>query len=609
MVGIDRSDAGSTTVTVPADAQMMVCTTSGFRNSIGYFSGGSLRIGGQAMTLVQGGDASTAAWQGVMGYKVVPPTGARSLSWNWAGTSSATDRGGIMCAYYKDIDTASAVRSTSCTQSSSNPHTTGSIAAQTGDLAVAFVFQFVNPGTDTTFTWTGATEVTEFARVADFADGALAEARPSANLTIAASGAQNQDGGICGMVVRPAGGGPPPPPPPPPTVTLRNVDGGPTYYAQFANALPSTPAFFPIGVWGSYNHTQANIDLDKAAGLNTYVWVADNSFMGTIRANGMKVIQDEENRTNVGTETAGWLLADEIDMTQGPGAGYTTLQNIMNSLPQDGRLRYANYGKGVLAWETDSEASGFVNFPGLHLTSADMYFWTDLSRVCSSSEGGALWYHNGLLSSPRTLTTAECRGSWNYGYIVDRMRYLDGLQGGTSPQQRKPIWAFVELGWSFTESASQGGRAIQPAEVRSAVWHSVIAGARGIIYFQHSFGGPCMTHHVLRDACYTAIRTEVTTINQRLRALAPVLNAPFADGYVTASSGIRAMAKKGPDGAYYVFAGVKQAGTNQTATFRVAAGATVEVLNEGRTLTVQGGQFTDTFGDINTIHIYKITGG
>jgi hypothetical protein len=206
------------------------------------------------------------------------------------------------------------------------------------------------------------------------------------------------------------------------------------------------------------------------------------------------------------------------------------------------------------------------------------------------------------------LTAAECRGGWNYGYVLDRLRFLDGLDGA-SPAQRKPIWAFVELGWPFSETAAQGGRAIQPAEVRSAVWHSVIAGARGIIYFQHSFGGPCPTHHVLRDSCYTAIRTEVTTINQRLTALAPVLNAPFADGYVTASSGIRAMAKKGPDGAYYVFAGVQQAGTNQPATFNVAAGTTVEVLYEGRTLTVSGGQFTDTFADINTIHIYKITGG
>jgi hypothetical protein len=117
---------------------------------------------------------------------------------------------------------------------------------------------------------------------------------------------------------------------------------------------------------------------------------------------------------------------------------------------------------------------------------------------------------------------------------------------------------------------------------------------------------------VLRDtSCYSAIITEVTTINQRIKDLAPVLNGQFADGYVTPSAGVRAMAKKDGTtaGVYYIVAGVTQAGSNQAATFSIASGTAVEVLYESRTLTVRGGQFTDTFTDINTIHIYKITGG
>src|SRR5262245_57318400 len=70
MVGIGKSNTGSTTVTVPADAQMIVCTTSGYREAVGYFSGGRITIGGSPMTLVAGGDASTAAWQGTLGYRV-----------------------------------------------------------------------------------------------------------------------------------------------------------------------------------------------------------------------------------------------------------------------------------------------------------------------------------------------------------------------------------------------------------------------------------------------------------------------------------------------------------------------------------------------------------
>ena len=37
----------------------------------------------------------------------------------------------------------------------------------------------------------------------------------------------------------------------PPAPTLTSIDGGPAYYGQFANPLPSSPSYFPIGVWGA----------------------------------------------------------------------------------------------------------------------------------------------------------------------------------------------------------------------------------------------------------------------------------------------------------------------------------------------------------------------
>ena len=47
----------------------------------------------------------------------------------------------------------------------------------------------------------------------------------------------------------------------------------------------------------------------------------------------------------------------------------------------------------------------------------------------------------------------------------------------------KPVWAVVELGHPFSES---DWPTITPAQVRAAVWQSLIAGARGIVYFNHS---------------------------------------------------------------------------------------------------------------------------
>ena len=63
--------------------------------------------------------------------------------------------------------------------------------------------------------------------------------------------------------------------------------------------------------------------------------------------------------------------------------------------------------------------------------------------------------------------------------------------------------AFVELGHPFTE---EDWPSITPAQARAAVWSSIIHGAQGIIYFNHSFGGPCQTQHILRDPCYAGMR-------------------------------------------------------------------------------------------------------
>ena len=51
-------------------------------------------------------------------------------------------------------------------------------------------------------------------------------------------------------------------------------------------------------------------------------------------------------------------------------------------------------------------------------------------------------------------------------------------------------------------------------------------------------------------------------------------------------------------------------GTTGSKTFTLPAGVTgsqVEVLNENRTIQVQGGKFTDSFANEYTHHVYKIS--
>jgi hypothetical protein len=100
----------------------------------------------------------------------------------------------------------------------------------------------------------------------------------------------------------------------------------------------------------------------------------------------------------------------------------------------------------------------------------------------------------------------------------------------------------------------------------------------------------------------------VTELNSQITELAPVLNAPFADGYVTAKGPAKVMAKRGPDDAWYVFAGADTPrNTASDVVFSVAAGSDVEVLFENRYLNVRDGKFVDEFADGNAVHVYRVT--
>ena len=116
------------------------------------------------------------------------------------------------------------------------------------------------------------------------------------------------------------------------------------YYSQFSNSLPSDPNYFPLGVWFESVISQADIDLDKDAGLNLYVVLTANSNLSLVQRNGMRaILQQSEWRTNQtainSPAVAGWELRDEIDMQQGQrgrgDTGRTTLNNILAQLPND----------------------------------------------------------------------------------------------------------------------------------------------------------------------------------------------------------------------------------------------------------------------------------
>jgi Domain of unknown function (DUF4082) len=382
-------------------------------------------------------------------------------------------------------------------------------------------------------------------------------------------------------------------------------EGGPSYYGKFASTKAWTdPNFFPIGVWMESVIQSSDAATDKAAGLNLYVNPTGNTDDSLIRAAGMY----EFGGSGGGAETVGYNLADEVDMVYGPGydqwsgqggwntcipiqdqggkCGYTVMQTFNNRMPNDGHPRYANYGKGVNMWESDQQAQVFVN-KYQQLVSSDMYFYTD-PNLCPNE--AKTWLG---------IATDKCRRSSSYGLIIDKERRLDGMDGA-----RMPIYAFVEVGHPFTESTAP---TINGDQIAGAVMNSLIHGARGVIYFNHSFGGACQSQHLLRDACGAANRPKVTETNQRIAALAPVLNSPSYQW--TANAALDTMLKAS-GGSYYLFAMPGANGGTGSQTLSLPAGlraSTAQVMFENRTVAINGGQFSDSFAAEYSYHIYKIT--
>lgn len=388
-------------------------------------------------------------------------------------------------------------------------------------------------------------------------------------------------------------------------VTLREVDGGADYYARFDQGLPVAADFFPIAVWFASVTSRADARADASMGINTYLELTANSDVSLIDDLGLHAIPSVPH-----DDAAGLLVADEVDMWAGPGDGVWTGAypgegqvceadvacgySIMSELAgaaASGTMTVANYGKGVAFWESDDEARRFIGYTDV--VSADTYWFTD-PNICGATEGG--WGPGGGQAIP----WAECRRAANYGWTVEHVRSL------VEPAASKPVWNFVEVGHPFGDS---GGPGVTAAQVRAAVWSGIIHGARGVVYFNHGFGGDCPAENVLRSECGDEIRAEVAELNAQLDELAPTLNAPFVDGLVTVEGDVD-VAVKLSDGEFTVIAASTRAEAQQVEfTSGCRAATTADVLGEDRSIPVADGRFADEFADGEAVHVYRLDGG
>jgi len=436
----------------------------------------------------------------------------------------------------------------------------------------------------------------------------------------------------------------------PPGVALQAIDGGPTYFATKSAKSAWLDGHILLGAWMEQPENATEVAYDAGTGDNIYWGLPGppRADYNVIRAGGMHVSAPDTTPAT-GSETVAYDGSDESDTNYGPDSnGWDPNSNVYNQsaciplgsqcgytaanffytgqptsygspgYPIDGTAVHQGYGKGVLFLESDPQAATFMKYSDI--LSADSYWITDPDLQQPSQGGCALLPDSATAcgdGSGSGLTTAQRQLPANYGYDVKQIKRLQALNGGS-----KPVVVDIETGCPFNNT-----NCTTPAQMQAAAWHSLIAGARGIIWFQHNFGGPCVDFRSIIDGSNPAsgmyncqqtpgvtlhaMVTALTAFNAEVNGLNDVLLSPFANGYVTTSGDVSTMAKDS-NGSFYIFAGSGRLASpptaNQQVTFTVAGAptTTVTVVNENRTIPVVNGVFSDTFADASSVHIYKV---
>lgn len=432
-----------------------------------------------------------------------------------------------------------------------------------------------------------------------------------------------------------------------------------TYYSAFANAASGTyNTTYPQG-WNSLNFIPFGpFDSDVAGTPEETTWAAvgwqtmfnddTSTTLSLMRANGWYEVQNWQGPIISGssTETVGLLSADDnagtyAECCSGPLSS-TSAAN------QNGRLWWYNTNWQQITGAPINGAPGGtvagtfltpVTIPGgstrhIDAQSSDLYAFGGCNNGAYSQEqaAGQLGAMYDQSTTQIAVSQSQCTRGSSYGDVISAQR----LQG-----VGEPLYTLVEDGQPYTVTDPTGNTYITPPQLNWAVWSSYIHGARGTVWFDHTFGGPNQCDLCLQSGGYyttiqagqtVSIFTQVTNTNALVAQMAPQLNSPKAIGYATVSpagytsdddiiltsppsfaplhtSGIEIRTVW--DGSnFYIFADTRddQSTTGISATFTLndPAATSVNVIGESRSIPVVSGFFTDTFAKASTVHIYQV---
>ncbi|MEU7531988.1 hypothetical protein AB0A74_40070 [Saccharothrix sp. NPDC042600] len=378
------------------------------------------------------------------------------------------------------------------------------------------------------------------------------------------------------------------------------------YYKKWANGPNPTgdPNVFPITVWmQDPSGVENGVKLGKAypgIGIGTGLGLWEDEWWylrreGLIETDWRVYVDPKRVDTVLGDQGhehnyVGYLVADEPDMNKVYGDVFHPEMQPSAILAKSDETRakdpsrptYINFGVWM-GTPGGSVGYGYV----------EKSYEEDMKTYCSAADIASADYY-GWTHPDR----GDRVGAFSYGEVIDTMRKWCGPD--------KPLYGFVETGHPHTH-----GETIEPDQVESAVWNTILHGATGINYFAHSFytEGKGEYSSVLTRPEITA---KVKAVNARLQALAPVLNAASLPG-VTAKSDngipVSVLHKQAQDAKWVIAqtdgnTSVPRSGAARVEISVPVRSGTATVVDENRTVSIENGKIVDDFGPYQ-VHVYR----
>lgn len=378
-------------------------------------------------------------------------------------------------------------------------------------------------------------------------------------------------------------------------------EGGAEYWKQFEKtdqAGWSDPTFFPVVAWYDSASDDSEILFDKKLGINTYVGMPDTLDSQLLDDQNMYWIGGALNETFT-SSTKSWVghfLDDEVDGRFSPKAGKEHLAERKAEAPP-GLFSYANFTYMVLENDLDASVSTSYLNDFTDVVSVDKYWYT--IPHCSAQP-----YRD---VSVVPVAPESCRSSSSYGKTMQALRQRDAADGNL-----QPLWQFVE-NMTGADQETNFGEYIRSDQLAGAVMASIINEARGIVYFNQSFAGPCKSSNVFRSAqvvpdfCGQTQVESVRKVNGRIHSLASVINTQSLE--YSFGEDLSTMLKV-HDGYAYLFAmtdGQSPAGERTFEWPEGISGTEAKVMFENRSVEFgASGSMTDEFASESSYHVYKV---